>query len=131
MCRQAEEEINSGLSPFSRVLLGLVSGLLGAMVIFIAPDTDKRIYFYIFGGFCLVITLACTFKGRIRQFMGSIIGCCLALLSIGYLGSEFIGDEPLMSKRSEQSLYNAVMFSVFFGIPGLSYALKAKFGFKK
>lgn len=131
MYREAEEQIKKGLSPFTRILLGLVSGLFGLMMIGIAPDTDKGIYFYLFGGFCLAISLACIFKGRFRQFLGSIIGVCLVILSVWYLASEIMGGGPLFSPRSGQSIFNAILFSVFFGLPGLGYAIKAKFGLGK
>jgi len=131
MYREAEEQINKGLSPFARILLGVISGLFGLMMIGIAPDTDKRIYFYLFGGFCLAICLACVFKGRVRQFLGSIIGICLVIVSIWYLASEIMSGGPLFSSRSEQSIFNAILFSIFFGLPGLSYAIKAKFGISK
>ncbi len=129
MYREAEEKINEGLSPFSRFLLGSVSGLFGLMMILIAPPTDKQIYFYLFGGFCLVISLACIFKGRVRQFLGSLIGVVLAILSIWYLSAQLLEGGPIFSARSDQSIFNAIMFTVFFGIPGLTYAAKTKFGF--
>lgn len=131
MYREAEEQINKGLSPFARILLGLFSGLFGLMMVGTAPDTDKRIYFYLFGGFCLAICLACVFKGRIRQFIGSAIGVCLAIASVWYLASEIMGGGPFFSSRSGQSIFNAILFSIFFGLPGLTYTIKAKFGFGK
>ncbi len=90
MYKEAEEQISKGLSPFSRFLLGSVAGLFGVMMILIAPPTDKEIYFYIFGGFCLVICLG-----------------------------------------SDQSIFNAILFGVFFGVPGFTYAVKTKFGFAR
>jgi uncharacterized membrane protein len=131
MYREAEEQINKGLSPFARILLGLVSGLFGLMMIGIAPDTDKQIYFYLFGGFCLAICFACIFKGRVRQFLGSIIGVCLVVLSVWYLVSQVLGGGPLFSARSDQSILNAALFFIFFGLPGLSYVIRAKFGLSK
>ena len=129
MYREAEEKINEGLSPLSRILLGSVSGLFGLMMFLIAPPTDKQIYFYLFGGFCLAICFACIFKGRVRQFLGSLIGLCLAFLSAWYLISQLINGGPMFSARSGQSIFNALMFTIFFGIPGFSYMVKAKFGF--
>jgi hypothetical protein len=131
MYREAEEAINQGLSPFARILLGSVSGLFGLMMIFIAPPTDKQVYFYLFGGFCLAISFACIFKGWVRQFLGSLIGLCLVIVSGWYLVSQLIQGGPLFSARSEQSLFNAVLFALFFGIPGLAYMLKARFGLSK
>ena len=129
MYQEAEEKINEGLSPFSKILLGSVSGLFGLMMILIAPPTDKQLYFYLFGGFCCVISMACIFKGRVRQFLGSIIGMVLAILSIWYLTSQLLSGGPMFSARPDQSIFNAIMFTVFFGVPGLAYVVKAKFGF--
>ncbi|PHS14988.1 MAG: hypothetical protein COA86_15110 [Kangiella sp.] len=129
MYKVAEEKINEGLSPFSRIFLGSISALFGFMMILIAPPTDKLIYFYLFGGFCLVIALACIFKGRIRQFLGSIIGLVLVFLSGWYLISQILNDGAMFSERSGQSIFNAILFTVFFGVPGLTYAIKTKFGF--
>jgi hypothetical protein len=129
MYREANEKINEGLSPFARAILGLFSGLFGVMMIGIAPDGEKQIFFYLFGGFCLAISLACIFKGRVRQFLGSLIGVCLTILSGWYLLSQILGGGPLFSARADQSIFNAVLFSVFFGVPGLTYAIKTKFGF--
>lgn len=131
MYKEAEEQISKGLSPFSRFLLGSVAGLFGVMMILIAPPTDKEIYFYIFGGFCLVICLACIFKGRVRQFLGSIVGTVLVILSGLYLSSQIIEGGPLFSVRSDQSIFNAILFGVFFGVPGFTYAVKTKFGFAR
>ena len=91
MYREAEEQINEGLSPLSRILLGSMAGLFGLMMIFIAPPTDKQVFFYLFGGFCLVIAFACIFKGRVRQFFGSIIGVVLVAASTWYLSSQLMG----------------------------------------
>lgn len=131
MYKETEEQINDGLSPLKRILLGLVSGLFGLMMVGIAPDNNKQIHFYLLGAFCLVIFLSCIFKGRAQQFLGSVIGLCLVTLSIWYLASQIIEDGPLLNLRSEQSIFNAILFTVFFGLPGLSYAAQAKFGFIK
>ena len=128
MYREGEEIINRGLSPFSRILLGLFSALFGAVMVITAPDNDKAILFYVFGGFCFLICFACIVKGKARQFLGSIIGVCLFLVSLGYLIHELVGGQFISGSRSEPSIVNAIAFLIFFGIPGLSYALRAKFG---
>lgn len=128
MYREAEKIINRGLSPFSRILLGLFSGLFGVIVVITAPDTDNAILFYIFGGFCFLICFACIVKGKTRQFLGSIIGACLFLISLVYLIDEAVSGSLISGSRSEPSVINAIAYFIFFGIPGLRYALKAKFG---
>ena len=129
MYKEAEQQINEGLSPFTRFLLGTLAGLMGLMMIVIAPPTEKLLYFYIFGGFCLLISFCCVTKGKVRQFAGSIIGCVLFILALGYIYSQVVGGGPMFSARSEESLFNSIMFFVFFGLPGITYVYKARFGF--
>jgi hypothetical protein len=131
MYKAAEEQINKGLSPFARFILGVFSTLFGLVMILIAPPTDKAVFFYAFGAFCLLISVACFTKGRIRQFVGSIIGCVLLLLSGWYLYSQVTGGPFLSSRPSEPSVANSVFFLVAFGIPGAAYALKTKFGWRQ
>jgi hypothetical protein len=61
--KAAEEQINKGFSPFSRLVLGLFSALFGAVMVVVAPPTDKAVFFYAFGIFCLLISVACVTKG--------------------------------------------------------------------
>jgi len=63
MYRQAEETINHGLSLGARLLLGVLATLFGITMVLIAPPTDKAIFFYAFGIFCLLIALGCFTKG--------------------------------------------------------------------
>ena len=129
--KAAEEQISKGLSPFSRFILGFFSTLFGVVMVLIAPPTDKAVFFYAFGIFCLLISAACVTKGRVRQFVGSVIGSILLLLSGWYLYSE-ITDGPLFTgRRSEPSVVNALFFLVAFGIPGVAYAIKTKFGWRR
>ncbi|WKD48966.1 hypothetical protein [Microbulbifer spongiae] len=120
MYRAGEEIINKGLSPFTRILFGFVSGMFGLVMIISAPPTDMAIRVYVFAGACLSISFACMFTGRVRQFFGSLIGLGLFSASMWYLLTQLLHG-PLLSKRSEQSVLNAVLFLVFFGVPGVSY----------
>lgn len=131
MYKVAEEEINKGLSPTARFILGFFSGAFGVFMIVIAPTAERPIYAYAFGVFCLIICLAAVTKGRVRQFMGSIIGCTLFALSGLYLYAQITEGQVDSGSRSEPSVINAVCFLVFFGIPGIAYAIKAKFGMKR
>jgi len=132
MYREGAELITQkGLSPFSRAILGLFSGLFGAVMVLIAPPTDKQIFFYLFGGFCLTVCLACIFTGRLRQFIGSSIGVSVFFIAGWYLFSQIISGEFISGSRSQPSIINAVFFFILFGLPGISYAAKAKFGFAK
>jgi len=130
MYKVAEEEINKGLSPISRLILGFFSGVFGVVMILISPPTDKAIYSYAFGSFCLLICLATLTKGRIRQFIGGVIGSALFSLSICYMVSQFTEGAMVSSSRGEPSAINSIFFFLAFGIPGITYTFKTKFGFK-
>jgi hypothetical protein len=129
--KAAEAHINKGLSPFSRFLLGVFSALFGAVMVLVAPPTDKAVFFYAFGIFCLLITVACVTKGAVRQFVGSVIGSVLLMLSGWYLYSEIAGGPFFSGRRSEPSVVNALFFFVAFGIPGAAYAIRTKFGWRR
>ena len=131
MYKAAEEQINKGLSPLARVILGLISALFGVVMVLVAPPTDKAIFFYAFGIFCLLICVACVTKGRVRHFVGSVIGSMLLILSGWYLYAQLTGGPFISGRRSEPSLVNAWSFFVAFGLPGAAYALKTKFGWSK
>ena len=131
MYRAAEEQINKGLSSGARGVLGFFSGLFGVVMILVAPPTDKAVYFYMFGAFCLLITLACFTKGRARQLIGSILGCALFVLSVGYLVYETAVGPLFSGSRSASSILNALFFVAVYGIPGAAYAYKARFGLGK
>ena len=130
MYKAAEEQINKGLSPFSRFILGLFSALFEVVMVLVAPPTDKAVFFYAFGAFCLLISVACVTKGRIRQFVGSFIGSILLILSGWYLYAQLTGGPFFSERRSEPSVVNAWFFFVAFGIPGAAYAIRTKFGFR-
>jgi hypothetical protein len=128
--KTAEGQINTGLSPFSRILLGLFSALFGVMMILVAPPTNKAVFFYAFSIFCLLITVACVTQGRARQFVGSVIGSVLLLLSGWYLYSQLVGGPLLAKGRGDPSVVNAWFFFLSFGIPGAAYAIKTRFGWR-
>jgi hypothetical protein len=124
----AEEHIRAGLSPFARFILGLFAALAGVVMIVVAPPTEKAILFYAFGGFCLLIAVACVTRGRLRQLLGSIIGCGLFGLSAFILYTELRAGPLISGHRGEPSVVGAVAFFLAFGVPGISYAIHARFG---
>ena len=126
-----KEQINKGLSPFARFIIGIFSALFGAVMVLIAPPTDKAVSFYAFGIFCFLISAACVTKGRARQFVGSVIGTMLLILSGWYLYSELTGGPFFSGRRGEPSVVNALLFFAAFGIPGAAYAIKTKFGLRR
>ena len=131
MYNRSQDEISRGLSPFMRFTLGSVSAIF-AIIIFVAASAyDKAMFFYGFGLFCIMISIACFTSGQIRQFVCSLIGCILFITAIGYLISQLGEGSKLIGKRSEPSLKNAIAFLFIFGLPGLGYAVFTRFGFKK
>src|SRR5262245_27761097 len=103
---------------------------MGAMMILIA-EPPNRAAFYAIGGFCLAISLACASHGRVRQFIGSCIGVVIFLAGVAYLIWE-IGHGVLWSgQRSQPSVFNAILYLIFIGVPGAAYAYKVRFGYRK
>ena len=131
MYQQANETINEGLSFGARITLGFFAGLFGVVMVLVAPPTDKAVYFYMFGAFCLLIAVACITKGRVRQFVGSVIGGAIFFMALVYVVFEVTAGVFWSGARSESSVINALMFFVFFGIPGAAYVYKVRFGFHK
>jgi hypothetical protein len=127
----AAQKINQGLSLASRIIRSGFSALSGVTMILMAPSFDKTLYFYEFGVFCLLITVACVTQGRVRQFIGSTIGTVLSCAALGYLYVEMRSGTFISNSRSSPSLPNAIGFLVAFGVPGALYALKTRFGFAK
>jgi len=132
MYKVAEEQIvRKGLSPFARYSLGTVAAAFGVMMILIAPANDKAIFFRAFGIFCLLIAIACLTSGRVRQFVGSLIGVLLFLLSAWYLYGELTAGPVVSARRSEPSVLNAWLFFLGFGLPGAAYAVRVRFGWQR
>ena len=128
--KEAEERISAGLSLGARVLLGAVSALFGAVMVFIAPSMEKPIFIYCFGGFCIAIAAACTTTGRVRQFIGSVIGAVMFCVGLWYLGTEVSKGTWVSGSRAGPSALNAVLYLVFIGIPGATYAYRVRFGLR-
>jgi hypothetical protein len=112
-------------------MLAVFAGLFAAVMFLTAPDNGKAIFFYLFGGLCAVIALACTFRGRVRQFFGSSIGIAVFALAIWYLWSEVKAGSFVSRKPGDPSLLEAILFWFAFGLPGVGYAIKTRFGFRR
>mgnify|MGYP001819096906 CR=1 FL=1 len=130
MYKAAEQEINKGLSPFARSVIAVFSALFGLIMIFTAPPTEKAIYFFAFGVFCFLVTFASVTKGKARQFVGRIIGCVLFALSVWYMYTQLTTGPGISGSRSQPSIVNSISFFIAFGIPGIGYAIRTKFGKK-
>ena len=119
------------MSLVARIILALMSALFGVMMIFIAPPTDKAIFFYAFGAFCISIATVCFTRGHLAQFFGSIIGLAVSCTGLFYLGHELMEGKIFSGSRSQPSVFNACMFMLVFGIPGGAYVLNARFGLRR
>ncbi len=127
----AEQITQRGLSLTARIILGTFAALFGVVMVLTAPPTDKAIYFYLSGGFCGLIAIACATSGRVRQFAGSCIGAALFLLSGWYVTTELISRNYLSPGPGAPSLLKSLLFFAAIGIPGITYAWKTGFGFRR
>jgi hypothetical protein len=129
--RTAAVHINRGLSLVPRLILGFFALLFGVVMFLVAPPGPKAVYFYVFAGFCVLISIACIVRGRARQFVGSVIGTLLFLFTATYVVYEVWSGTLLFSGRAEPSIWNSGLCLLFFGLPGAAYALRVRFGFTK
>lgn len=129
MYKEAEEVIKRGLSPGARRFLAFFSGFIGTGLYLIALNSKAPIPFFAFGTFCNLIVMVCITKGKIRQFIGSIIGTLIFLFAFIYIYSQLTNGPLNSGARSEPSIINSIVFMLVFGVPSLIYALKTKFGF--
>jgi len=127
----AQQVTGAGLSLTARIILGSFSALFGAVMLLIAPPTDKAAYFYAFAGLCFLICVACIASGRLRQFCGSVIGTILLLLSGWFLYSQLQSGHLFSRGLGDPSLIGSILFFFAFGIPGIRYAIKVRFGLRR
>jgi len=133
MYEQAETSINAGLSLGARIVLALFAALFGVVMIAIAsPETgSKAVFFYGFGALCLAIAVVCVVRGRVRQFIGSVIGLCILVAGVWYLATQLHAGPLVSGSRSQPSVLNAVLFNVVFGLPSIAYIWRTRFGFAR
>ena len=126
MYRESQEVIEGGLSRSMRILLGGVAGIFGAGMIAMAPSSNAPLGFYGFGAFCLLITAACLLTGRAQGLTGKILGISLFAVCTWYLTSQIMAGPFWPGGRSNPSVVNAVLAMLFFGLPGLAFAIRPK-----
>jgi len=134
MYREAQKVLGKGLSPFTRFLLGFISGLFGIVLIwleYLSANSQNPYGMYAFGIFCLCISLACITKGIVRKTIGRLIGATVFVLSLWFLYSMVISGVNKSGSPSEPSIINAILFFFAFGLPGFWYAVFAKFPINK
>lgn len=121
------------MSLAARIMIAAASILFGAMMFLhgSTADTDKAGFSYAFAVFFLLIGAASLLRGRAAQFCGSIVGTCVFLAGVFYLGHELLSGPLSSGDRGEPSVVNACLFLFVFGLPGILYATKTKFGFDK
>ncbi len=96
-----------------------------------SADPDKAWLSYFLGAFCVLVAMAGLLKGRAARFCGSVVGLSVFAFGLLYLANELLSGPFFSDSRSKPSVLNAIMFMLVFGVPGLVYAIKAKFGFGK
>ena len=131
MHQEVKYIIEKGLGLLPSILLAIFTALFGIVMIIIAPPTDKAIFYYAFGVFCLSITLVTITKGRLREFFASLIGSTVFAIACWYIYSEMTTGQFISGRRSGPSIINSILLLIVFGLPGIYYVIKAKFGFHK
>jgi hypothetical protein len=110
----------NGLGRGSRIVLSLFSGLAGVVMVVAAPATDQAPGFYVVALICLLLCIACIGDTRVRTLLGSCVGTVL------FAGSLWYG----FARFGQPAFFNALVVFVVFGLPGLAYAVSARFGFQ-
>jgi hypothetical protein len=115
----------------ARVFLGIVCLLVAVMMVLIAPDDENRMGFYGIATFAAAAAVFLLASGRLRDFFGSCVGLTLFAVGLWYLAGQLDSGEVYSGSRSRPSITNAILFFVVFGLPGLIFAAKARFGFRR
>ncbi|AOT08721.1 hypothetical protein S4054249_13040 [Pseudoalteromonas luteoviolacea] len=96
-------------------------------MILIAPDLSNPIGIYLFGVFCLIIFVMCVTSGKVRNYLGRLVGLIVFGLSIWYFFGQLGNGDFILGKRSEPSMLNSILFFFAFGLPGILFAVKGQF----
>jgi len=115
------------MSLGARLLLGTTAILFGLVMLVAAPDDGTAVLFHGFAFCCACIGVACFLGGRARRFFASIAGTCVFAIGVWYFVAELPIGHPLSRQASD--LPGAILFLAMFGVPGLLYAWKTRFGF--
>ena len=119
------------MSVWVRILLGAICLLVAALMAAIAPDDHNRIGFYGVSAFAGAAAAFLILSGRPRDFFGSCVGLALFAAGIWYLAGQLDAGHLYSGSRSRPSLLNAVLFLVSFGLPGVVFAVRTRFGFRR
>jgi hypothetical protein len=92
-----------------------------------APSSGSPLGFFFFALFCAAIAVACLFTGKVRRFVGRLLGAAVFAISAWYLVDQLLGGAVMSGSRSEPSILNAAVLFVVAGIPGLLFALFGRF----
>jgi hypothetical protein len=112
-------------------MLAAFAGAFAIVMFFAAQGGPGATFSYLFGGLCVVVVLGCVLPGRARHFFGSIVGVLLFAVGISYLAVEGLRGTLLARRPGEPSVLMALIFLAVVGLPGLIYALRVRFGFRR
>ena len=119
------------MSLVARILIGVICLLVAGLMVIIAPDDENRIGFYGIAAFAVAAGAFCFASARLKDFLGSCVGVAAFVAGLWYLAGQLDSGEVYSGSRSRPSIINAVLFLVVFGLPGLLFALKTRFGFRR
>lgn len=119
------------MSLGARILLGLIVLLVGALMVLIAPNDENRIGFYGIAAFTASASIFFLATGRFRDFFGSCVGLALFAAGLWYLVGQLDAGTLYSGSHGRPSIVNAILFNFLFGVPGILFAMKVRFGFRR
>lgn len=106
-----------------RLLLAFFAALFGIVMLLIEAPEGTAPFFYGFAVFCLLIAALCFAKGRVADFLGSVIALVVLLVGLFFLEDRFL--------KGNFWNWPTLGFVLLFCFPIAQYLVKAKFGFGK
>ncbi len=115
------------------ITIALFAALSGVIMVLHGSRADPAATWpsYALGLFCWTISAANLLPGRAGQFFGSIVGLCVFLAGLAYVGLQLRASPLVTPGHNDPSLLKACVFLLMFGVPGALYVVVARFGLGK
>ena len=118
------------MSKGAAITIALFAALCGVIMVLHGSRADPAEAWpsYALGLFCLTIVGANLLPGRAGQFCGSVVGLCIVIAGLAYVGEQLRASPLVVPKRNEPSLLKACVFLLVFGVPAALYVFHVRFG---
>lgn len=127
MYRQGQEVLGRGLGRGASIVLGTLAALIGGGMVLLADASPSPRGFHLFALFCGAIAVTCFATGKVRTWVGRLLGASVFAVSVGYFVGQLMHGPVISGGRSQPSLLNAAVFLFVAGIPGLIFAIFGRF----